>query len=90
MRIAKNVFLWLAILFILANTLGYLGGASPLPKETVDTERKIGYFIGANLLYIIGFLFLFISYRIGIRIKKKNDAQLIDSLFDGDKLQNNK
>lgn len=83
MKTAKNIFLSLGILFILFNILGFVGGASPFPKDgTEEAVNKVAYFIGANLFIILGLIFLFIAYRFNKKIQKKREKELLDSLIE--------
>jgi hypothetical protein len=82
MRIAKNIFLVLGIILILFNLLAFLGGASPFVKNpSATTEERVGYFVGTFLVLFIGLLFLWISYRINKRIKRRQDKELLDSFL---------
>lgn len=81
MRIAKNIFLILGILFILFNLLGYVAGHKPFDRS-LDTNGQIGYFIGSNIFFIIGLIFLLISNRYKKKIKNKKDKELVESLLN--------
>jgi hypothetical protein len=82
LRITKNILLILGILLIVFNLLGYAAGASAFPENPEATRaEKAGYFIGSNLFFITGAILLFISYRINKKLKKRQDRNLVDSLF---------
>lgn len=82
MRIARIVLLTLGILAILFNILGYIAGVKPFQDDpTGNTAGAIGYFIGTNLFFIIGGIFLLIARSLQKKLNRKNDKQLVDSLF---------
>jgi hypothetical protein len=81
MKIAKNVFLIVGIIFICFNLLGLIGGAGVPPRDI--PVNKTAYLIGANLFNIVGIIFLFIAYRYHKKItRKKLEA---DSQFSFEK-----
>ncbi len=80
MATAKNIFLILGILCILFNLLGYIGGHRPFIDRPNKVEQ-IAYFIGSNIFLIGGLIFLFISNYLRKKIKRKNDKNLVESLF---------
>ncbi|MGN6291099.1 MAG: hypothetical protein ACTHMV_00010 [Chitinophagaceae bacterium] len=82
MRVVRIIFLVLGILLILFNILGYVAGARPFPDDpNENTAHKIAYFIGSNLFLIVGGIFLLVARNLQKKMNKKNDKQLIDSLF---------
>lgn len=82
MRITRNIFIILGIIFIAVNLIGYLAGAKPFPEnDKVSLANMIGYFIGSNFLFICGCVFLSFANKLNKKIKKKNDRAMVDSLL---------
>lgn len=82
MKWRKNIYLIIGILLIVFNLLAYLGGAKMQPEDPfADSGVRIGYFIGSNIFLIVGIVFVFLSYRVRQKMKKKKDADLVDTLF---------
>lgn len=77
MKIFRIILLILGVLFILINTLASF---APITSKYTDTVSLIGWYIGKNLMFVVGFLFLFWAYRIDKKRKKREVHELINSL----------
>ena len=82
MRIVKNILLVLGVLLIIFNTLGYVAGASPFLDETKPMVDKVACFIGTNIFNIFGLIFLFVSFKIHRRQKKKERKRMVETLLE--------
>jgi len=84
MKTRRTVFLILGCIFVAFNILALIAvGQNPSPDTTLpadaETPVMLGHYVGLNLFFIIGFIFLFIAYRINRKIKKVARQNLLDS-----------
>ncbi len=77
MKIFRIILITLGVLFILINTLASF---APITSKDTDTASLIGWYIGKNLMFVVGFLFLFWAHRIDKERKKREVHELINSL----------
>ena len=86
MKIRRNVFLVLGCLFAAFNIISHIAIAlRPSPETEIPLEYKgdtayiLGHYLGANLFFIIGFIFLYIAFRTNKKIRRKKRQELMDS-----------
>lgn len=80
MKVLWILFLVLGALLILFNIPAYSSGA---PWPEIDTTLgRIGYAIGFNLGFILGGLFLLISYLVRKKWKRKKLQQQYSSFLE--------
>lgn len=81
MRITRKILIVLAIILIGLNGISYLGDTSFTLDKNEPTVNKIAYFIGRNIGLFSAILLLLVAYIFSRAIKRKEDKQLVDSLF---------
>ena len=83
MRVTRIILIVLGILLIVLNGIGFLGGVTPFLKDPTEPMiNRIAFFIGSTAVSILGLLLLFIAWLINIRIKRKENKKMVDSLFN--------
>ena len=79
MKTRRTVYYILAVLFILFNIPGWIHfNKTKLPD---DAAERAGYCFGSCIFFIIGLVFLLLTFSINKKIKRKKEQELVDSLL---------
>jgi len=79
MRTARLILNIAALLLLIFQLLGYLGAMDAKAPEGSFTDL-IPYYIGYNLALILAFVLLLVSRYLKIKMRKKADREVIDSI----------
>lgn len=77
MKILRTILIVLGILLIVLNLLAYLAPITPKDKSTAGL---IGWYIGKNLMLMVGIGLLLWARSINKQLKKRELKEILDSL----------
>jgi hypothetical protein len=87
MKLRRTIYLVIGCIFVFVNLLFYLVALMHpnekigiTPAQEGDPAYMAGHYFGMNLFMVTGLIFLYASYRLNKKIKRKELEDIVDSI----------